>query len=80
MPKCNSLSLSAKQEETYSTKEELHQAIFDVWKRMFSYIGKSLEKHEIVFGDPTGDNQLIGWENVRPIFIRQHCIGFCGER
>ena len=79
-PRCKSLSLSVKGEESFNTKEELHQAIYDVWCKMFSYIGKTLEKHDIIIGEITGDSPLVGWVNVRPIYIMNYCIGFCGER
>ena len=82
-PVRSSLSASIKEEETFSTMEDMIHFLHDRFSRIYTFIGAAalFSLDEIQIGDARGDDARIGYRNVRQITLRHSgcCIGFCGE-
>ena len=83
LPVRSSLSSSLKDEETFSTMEDLLHFLYVRWSRIYAFIGAAapLRPEEILIEDAHGDDQLVGYRNVRLIRLARSntCIGYCGE-
>ena len=80
IPIRGSISSSVKEELTFQTTEEMLGFLFERFARAYKYVGsRSLDKSEITFGNDNGSDNLVGWVNVRNVYIRNICIGYCGE-
>ena len=79
-PVRRTLSASIKEEQTFSTADDLIRFLFDRWTSVFAYCGSApLTAEEIVIGETEGKNQQTGWTDERMIFVRDKCVGYCGE-
>ena len=76
-----SLSASIKEEQTFSTMEEMFHFLYDMAVRMARYTGADLpDPNDIVIADTASDNLITGYKNERIIMLRNiHCVGYCGE-
>ena len=79
-PLRQTLTASLKDEQIYDTLEAMTQDVFEHWRLIFSYIGADpLRPDQLVISSCSEDDPLIGWKNVRNVFVKNTCIGFCGE-
>ena len=82
-PVRSSISASIKEEETFSTMEDMLHFLHDRWSRIYAFIGSVVpfQPEEILIGESEGYDQLTGYRNVRRIRVARtgHCIGYCGE-
>lgn len=76
-----SLSASVKEEQTFSTMEEMFHFLHDNAVRMARYTGTTLPAiNDIVISLTACDNPVTGYKNERAVMLRNvRCIGFCGE-
>lgn len=68
--------------ETFGSFEEMAEAICKAW----TYLGRPFESDDIVLIGDNGDDDRIGWKDVRYVCIRRfrnevfphpQCIGYC---
>ena len=76
-PVRRSLSASIKEEETFSTMEDLLHLLRERASHFAEYIGS--EPPEITVRESAADDPLTGYRNERCIYSGSVCIGFCGE-
>lgn len=79
-PQRFSLSASVKDEQLFDTLDQMKLFILNTSGRIALYIGKKpFLPDDILIGDITGDDPVVGWKNVRPVCLKNTCIGYCGE-
>lgn len=91
-PHRGGLSEAMAEAREFGTIEELKLFVCDSWNRMLDLDGvKDLhlfEPEDIVIGEILGDDNRIGWKNVRHVCVKRigndvyehpQCIGWIGE-
>ena len=89
-PHRGSLGEAMKEAREFETTEEMKKFIMNDWNN--SGFGNLFDINDIVIGDVLGDDDRIGWKNVRHVCIKRigdadymkaygspQCIGWCGE-
>ena len=89
-PHRGSLGEAMKEAREFETTEEMKKFIMNDLNN--SGFGKLFDINDIVIGDVLGDDDRIGWKNVRHVCIKRigdadymkaygspQCIGWCGE-
>ena len=89
-PKRRTLTLSLKDELIFEDLDAMLRHVLDHWGRVADFLGASrpIRPEDIIIGEPTGDDPLIGLRNVRTVSVTRTvdavytvpmCIGVCGE-
>ena len=79
----------------FENEHEMKEYIWSVWNELpetFSAGDQAFSLDDIVIGEVLGDDERIGWKNVRHVCVRRmydedymklygspQCIGWCGE-
>ena len=89
-PQRGSLSSALKDEQIFNTMDDMKQYVYEEWRRACDFLGGKppFKPEDIVIGEILGDDNRIGWKNVRHVCIKRllgdvyktpQCIGWCGE-
>ena len=71
----------------FNTIDEMKDHVYQSWNSEDSFPG-CFDRDDIVIGEILGDDDRIGWKNVRHVCIKRmgkekysipQCIGWCGE-
>lgn len=95
-PHRGSLSDAMKEARVFGNIDEMKLFVWDSWNRWMDWCGVKecgfFDLEDIVIGEVLGDDNRIGWKNVRHVCIKRfgdkdymeiygspQCIGWCGE-
>ena len=98
-PHRGSLEHSLEQMKEFASLDEMKDWIVDEWTRTVNFgleppftVLPPFGVYDIVLGDELGDDDRIGWKNVRHVCVKRfgsedfmkeygaaQCIGYCGE-
>ena len=75
------LSASIKDEETFSTMEEMLHFIHDRERRFAVFVGSEPPAiSDFTVSSPAADCPMTGYRNERVVLFRNiNCVGYCGE-
>ena len=89
-PHRGSLADAMAEEREFETVEELKAHVWSSWNETGGIVW--FDPEDIVIGEILGDDDRIGWENVRHVCVKRmgsedymalygspQCIGWCGE-
>ena len=89
-PHRSGLEESLKEARTFDNFEQMKEFIMNDWNN--SGFGNLFDMNDIVIGDILGDDDRIGWKNVRHVCVKRigdadymqlygtpQCIAWCGE-
>jgi len=80
IPRRQTLSASVKDEQIFETFDQMKLFILNVTGRIALYVGgKPFLPDDIIIGDISGNDPMIGLKNVRAVHIKSMYIGCCGE-
>lgn len=75
------LTASLKDEELFSTQEEMLSSLSETVRRVLAFIGID-RQDELIIGEEAVRNPFTGYDNERKVFVlctnrRPVCIGYC---